>query len=463
MEINKIIEELKDDLIDSTAELIKIKSIEDEAKEGKPYGEGVASALEKALEISEKLGFKTVNVDGYVGYAEYGEGDEYVGVLGHLDLVPEGDGWKYPPYAAEIHDGKMYGRGTTDDKGPIMAALYGLKAIKEAKLPLSKKVRILFGTNEETGSNEIEHYLAKEKPPVLGFTPDAEYPIIYAEKGITIFDVVKKLEIKSDKAIKLKYIKGGEASNMVPDYCEAGIECPDTDMIIRSVEYCANRNGIELTAEEKDGLVVVKSFGLSAHGSTPEIGKNAIMQMFKFLAELPLGHCDELQFIRFFNNNVGNETDGKSFGVDLEDEPSGKLSFNVGTISMENNEIKMSLNLRYPVTYKAEDLMEKFNKKIEGTGIKIENFQDQKPLYFDDKHPLIKSLQKVYKEQTGKEPELLAIGGGTYAKEMPNMVAFGPLFPGEPDVIHKKDEYIELENLVLNSKIYGHAIYELAK
>ncbi|EPY2293859.1 MAG: dipeptidase PepV [Clostridium botulinum] len=463
MEINKIIEELKDDLIDSTTELIKIKSIEGEAKEGKPYGEGVASALEKALEISEKLGFKTVNVDGYVGYAEYGEGDEYVGVLGHLDLVPEGDGWKYPPYAAEIHDGKMYGRGTTDDKGPIMAALYGLKAIKEAKLPLSKKVRILFGTNEETGSNEIEHYLAKEKPPVLGFTPDAEYPIIYAEKGITIFDVVKKLEIKNDKAIKLKYIKGGQASNMVPDYCEAGIECPDTDMIIRSVEYCANRNGIELTAEEKGALVVVKSFGLSAHGSTPEIGKNAIMQMFKFLAELPLGHCDELQFIRFFNNNVGNETDGKSFGVDLEDEPSGKLSFNVGTISMENNEIKMSLNLRYPVTYKAEDLMKKFNKKIEGTGIEVENFQDQKPLYFDDKHPLIKSLQKVYKEQTGKEPELLAIGGGTYAKEMPNIVAFGPLFPGEPDVIHKKDEYIELENLVLNAKIYGHAIYELAK
>jgi len=463
LEINKIIEELKDDLIDSTAELVKIKSIEGEAKEGKPYGEGVANALEKALEVSEKLGFKTVNVDGYVGYAEYGEGDEYVGVLGHLDLVPEGDGWKYPPYAAEIHDGKMYGRGTTDDKGPIMAALYGLKAIKEAKLPLSKRVRILFGTNEETGSNEIEHYLAKEKPPVLGFTPDAEYPIIYAEKGITIFDVVKKLEIKNDKAIKLKYIKGGQASNMVPDYCEAGIECPDTDMIIRSVEYCANRNGIELTAEEKGGLVVVKSFGLSAHGSTPEIGKNAIMQMFKFLAELPLGHCDELQFIRFFNNNVGNETDGKSFGVDLEDEPSGKLSFNVGTISMENNEIKMALNLRYPVTYKAEDLMEKFNKKIEGTGIKVENFQDQKPLYFDDKHPLIKSLQKVYKEQTGKEPELLAIGGGTYAKEMPNIVAFGPLFPGEPDVIHKKDEYIELENLVLNAKIYGHAIYELAK
>ncbi|EJO5348087.1 dipeptidase PepV [Clostridium botulinum] len=463
MQINKIIDELKEDLINSTAELVKIKSLEGEPKEGKPYGEAVASALEKALEISEKLGFKTVNVDGYVGYAEYGEGDEYIGVLGHLDIVPEGEGWKYPPYGAEIHDGKMHGRGTTDDKGPIIAALYGLKAIKEAKLPLSKKVRILFGTNEETGSNEIEHYLSKEKPPIAGFTPDAEYPIIYAEKGITIFDVVKDLEVKSNKPIKLKYIKGGEASNMVPDYCEAGIECPDADMIIRSVEYCANRNDIKLTAEEKEGLVVIKSFGIAAHGSTPEIGKNAIMQMFKFLSELPLGHCDELQFIRFFNKNVGEETDGKSFGVDLQDEPSGKLSFNIGTISMANNQIRMSLNLRYPVTHKVEELMDKFNKKIEGTGIKVENLEDQKPLYFDSEHPLVKSLQKVYQEQTGKEGELLAIGGGTYAKEMPNIVAFGPIFPGEPDVIHKKNEYIELENLVLNSKIYGHAIYELAK
>ncbi|ENK1244954.1 dipeptidase PepV [Clostridium sporogenes] len=465
MEINKIIEELKEDLIDSTAELVKIKSIEGEAKEGKPYGEGVATALEKALEISEKLGFKTVNVDGYVGYAEYGEGDDYIGVLGHLDLVPEGDGWKYPPYGAEIHDGKMYGRGTTDDKGPIMAALYGLKAIKEAKLPLSKKVRILFGTNEETGSNEIAHYLAKEKPPILGFTPDAEYPIIYAEKGITRFDVVKKLETKSDKQIKLKYVKGGDAPNIVPDYCEAGIECPDPDMIIKSVEYCANKNGIDLKAKEKEGLVVVESVGVAAHGSTPEIGKNAIMQMFKFLADLPLGHCDELQFIRFFNNNVANETDGKSFGVCLEDEPSGKTSFNVGIVSMNNDELRLALDIRYPVTYKAEDLMERFNKKIEGTGIEIEkeNFENLPPLYFNAEHKLIKSLQKVYKEQTGKEPTLLAIGGGTYAKDMPNMVAFGPIFPGDPDIIHKKNEYIKIEDLILNAKIYGHAIYELAK
>ncbi|WP_050606512.1 dipeptidase PepV [Clostridium niameyense] len=463
MELNSIVDGFKEEIIKSTQDLVKIRSVQDEPREGKPFGEGVASALDKALEISKELGFKTVNLDGYVGYAEYGSGEEYVGVLGHLDVVPEGDGWKYPPYEAEIHDNKMYGRGTMDDKGPIVSALYGLKAIKEAKIPLSKKVRIIFGTNEETGSTEIPHYMEREKAPIAGFTPDGEYPIIYAEKGITIFNVVKDLKTKSTKDMKIKYIKGGHRANMVPEHCEAGIECVDTDMIIRSAEFFANRTGINLKAEEKQGLVVVTSEGVAAHGSVPHMGKNAIMQMFKFLAELPLGYCDALQFIRFFNNNVGSETDGVSFGVNLEDQQSGKLSFNVGTVSMDEDRISMTLNLRYPVTYTSEQLMEKFNNKLEGTDIRIENFVDQKPLYFDKNHPLIKSLQKVYKEQTGQEPELLAIGGGTYAKEMPNIVAFGPMFPGGPDLIHQANEHIEIEELILNAKIYANAIYELAK
>lgn len=463
MELNNIVDGFKEEIIKSTQELVKIKSVQDEAKEGKPFGEGVASALDKALEISKELGFKTVNLDGYVGYAEYGSGEEYVGVLGHLDVVPEGDGWKYPPYEAEIHDDKMYGRGTMDDKGPIVAALYGLKAIKEANIPLSKKVRIIFGTNEETGSTEIPHYMEREKAPIAGFTPDGEYPIIYAEKGITTFNVVKDLKIKSTKDIKIKYIKGGLRPNMVPEHCEAGIECMDTDMVIRSAEFFANKTGINLKAEEKQGLVVVTSEGVAAHGSVPHMGKNAIMQMFKFLAELPLGYCDALQFIRFFNNNVGSETDGVSFGVNLEDKQSGKLSFNVGTVSMNEDKVSMTLNLRYPVTYTSEQLMEKFNNKLEGTDIRVENFFDQKPLYFDKNHSLIKSLQKVYKEQTGQEPELLAIGGGTYAKEMPNIVAFGPMFPGGPDLIHQANEYIEIEELILNAKIYANAICELAK
>lgn len=191
MILDQYVDILKDELVKSTQEIIKIKSTEGEPKPGMPYGEGPGKALEKALMIADSLGFKTKNVDGYVGYAEYGEGDEMVGVLGHLDVVPEGDGWDYPPYGAEIHDGKIYGRGATDDKGPIMASLYALKAIKDSGLKLSKRVRILFGTNEETGSKEIEYYLKHDEAPTIGFTPDANYPVIYAEKGITMFEVVK--------------------------------------------------------------------------------------------------------------------------------------------------------------------------------------------------------------------------------------------------------------------------------
>ena len=463
MELNKRIDELREDLIKSTQEVLRIKSVEDVAVPGKPYGEGVNKALEAALNIAKKLGFKTVNLDGYIGYAEVGEGEEYIGVLGHLDVVPEGEGWLYPPYAAEIHDGKIYARGSLDDKGPIMASLYGLKAVVDSGLSISKKVRVIFGTNEETGSGEIEHYLKKEKPPILGFTPDAEYPMIFAEKGITIFNLVKDLDVKPSKGINIKSIKGGLKANMVPEYCEAILETEDGDAIISDAAAFAERTGFDVRAEVVDNLVVIKSFGVAAHGSLPQLGKNAIMQLFAFLENLELGKSDIAEFISFFNKNVGMEVYGKSFGIGLKDEESGKLSFNAGVIDMNEDKVTFILNLRYPVTNTYEDMMKPFNARIQGTGMRVENMMHQEPLYFPKDHELIKILQKVYVEQTHLDATPIAIGGGTYAKEMPNIVAFGPIFPGKPDLDHQVNEYIEVEDLVMNAKIYAHAIYELAK
>ncbi len=463
MELNKLIDAMKEDIVKSTQEVIRIKSIESEPKPGMPFGEGVAKALECALNTAKNLGFHTVNLDGYVGYAEYGQGEDYVLALGHLDVVPEGDGWIYPAYGAEIHDGKMYGRGTTDDKGPIMATLYGMKAIKDAKLPVSKRIRVLFGTNEETGSKELEHYLEKEKAPVAGFTPDADYPIINGEKGITIFNIVKDFNKANSSDNSLKYVKGGSVANIVPDYCEAGIIAKDAKNIMIALDAFAKLMDYKLSCELKEDVVIIKSIGEAAHGSTPEIGKNAIMQLVAFLGTVDLGSNDMSTFVQFLNKNIGMETHGESFGVCLEDENSGKLSFNVGVITMDENSATMTLNLRYPVTNKLEDMMSPFNNRIEGTGIRVEKFEHQKPLYFSPDSPIIKALQKVYAEQTGEEAKLLSIGGGTYAKEMPNTVAFGPMFPGEPDTIHKKNEYITIDNLIKNAKIYAHALYELAK
>lgn len=463
MKLNERLDEMKEDIIKATQELVRIKSVAGERKDGMPFGEGPTKALDYCLELCKQLGFKTVNMDNYIAYAEYGEGEEYVAVLGHVDVVPEGDGWEYEPYSAEIKDNKIYGRGTMDDKGPIIASIYGLKAIKDINHKLSKKIRIIFGTNEESGSGEeIECYFKTEKPPVSGFTPDAEYPIINGEKGITIFDLVKDLN-NNEAGSTIKYIKGGQKANMVPDYCEAGILINDQNIVINLAKEFKDRTGYDIRVEPEDEVVVIKSFGMSAHASLPNLGKNAIMQLLAFLGQIPLGDNDIMNFIRFMNKHIGMEVNGESFGVGLQDEVSGKLSFNVGVISVENNLARMTLNLRYPVTCTYEDMMKGINSTIEGTGIRVENMEHQRPLYFPKDHETIKILSKVYEEQTGEKAELLAIGGGTYAKEMPNIVAFGPIFPGEPDLDHQPNEYIKIEHLIKNSKIYAHAMYELAK
>lgn len=462
MDLNIKIEEMSQEIIKSTQGIVRIKSVEGEPREGMPFGEGPYNALKYALDLSERFGFKAVNLENYIGYAEYGEGEEYIGVLGHLDVVPEGDGWVYPSYGAEIHDGKIYGRGTMDDKGPIISALYGLKAIKDSQIKLSKKVRIIFGTNEESGCGEIEHYFKTEKAPVAGFTPDAEYPIINGEKGLTIFDFVKDLNFVGNNDV-IKYIKGGQKANMVADYCEAGVITNQVQKVLLYAHNFKEITGYDVTAEVKNDMVVIKSVGVSAHGSTPELGKNAIMQLFGFIEQLGFEDSDILDFIKFYNEYVGLETDGEAFGVGLRDDVSGNLSFNVGTIDINEDRAKMTVNLRYPVTCTFEEMMKGVNATLQGSGIRVENMEHQKPLYFPEDHPIIKTLSKVYEEQTGAKSSLLSIGGGTYAKEMPNIVAFGPLFPGEPELIHQANEYIKIENLIKNTKIYAQAIYELAK
>jgi succinyl-diaminopimelate desuccinylase len=463
MHINKKIEELQSEIISSVQELVRIKSVQEEAQACMPFGPGIAQALANVLEKAARMGFKTVNMDGYIGYVEYGEGEDYIAVLGHLDVVPEGEGWNYPPYGAEIHNGKIFGRGTMDDKAPLIAVLYSLKALKDLKIPLTRKVRLIFGTNEESGCRDIEYYLQKEKAPLCGFTPDAHYPIIYAEKGITIFELVKELDITAEEGLRVIFIKGGHRANMVPDYCEAAIAAADKEQIIQAAVEYMSRTGIKLEASLQDDLILLKCQGFAAHGSLPEIGKNAVMYMLRFLAGLPLGEGEVKDLLKFLDTYIGLETDGKSFGVALEDKESGKLSFNVGAIQLTEAKLIMALNLRYPVTFTYEDMMTPFYRRIGDTGLRIENMIHQKPLFFPTGHPLVKTLQKVYTEQTGQEATLLAIGGGTYAKTIPNIVAFGPIFPGEPDLDHQSNEYIRIEHLLLNASIYAHALYELAR
>ncbi len=455
--LNAKIISMKDEIVKSVQDCVKIKSIEQDPKDDMPFGEGIHRALEYCLRLSESLGFKTVNVDNMIGYAEYGQGDEMIAVLGHLDVVPEGDGWTYPPYEAEIHNGKIYGRGTTDDKGPIIGALYALKAIKDLNIPLKRRVRLFFGLNEETGSKCVKYYVDKGgEVPVAGFTPDAEYPIINGEKGIVTCKYIKKLNQCGDLIIKS--IKGGIAANVVPDFAE--IEIALTDNKRELTEKLAEKTE-EIKLEEKENSIFIKCYGISAHGSTPEKGKNAITHLMMFLGKLDFtGEFKE--FIDYFNSNIGTDLNGEKLGIYMEDDISGKFIFNLGTISGNENEISLEINMRYPVTSKYEDFIEKFKEKMNLGKFEEVYLRHKNSLYVSPDTEFIKKLQKVYEEQFGERAELISIGGGTYAKSMENIVAFGPIFKGQPMVEHKPDEYIEIDSLMKNVLVMAEAIKELA-
>ncbi|AZR72117.1 dipeptidase PepV [Anoxybacter fermentans] len=465
MDLLARVDNMRDQIIKSTQELVRIRSVEEEAQPGMPFGKGVNDALEYVLKLSEEMGFKTKNLDGYAGHAEIGEGDEIVGILVHLDVVPEGSNWTYPPYGGEIHDNKIYGRGTIDDKGPAIAALYAMKAVLDSGIPLKKRVRIIFGTDEESGWEGIKYYLKHEEAPTIAFAPDAEYPAIHGEKGILIFNLEKEFKnncTACDDGIRIVSIKGGNAPNMVPDYCEAVLAGNDLSKVREAMETYAKENEVHLEWEEKDGQAVIKSHGVSAHGSLPESGQNAISQLMVFLASLDLSSCDLCDFIKFYAKKIGMEYYGQSIGCGIEDDVSGKLIFNVGLIDLTEEKAKVVVNIRYPVTSSAEEVYSGIEKELEGTGIKLVKGEHMKPLYVPADDELVVKLMDVYRELTGDDRAPITIGGGTYARAVTKAVAFGPLFPGQPELAHQKDEFIGVDDLILNTKIYAKAIVALA-
>lgn len=463
--LESLIESMKNEIVKSTQELIKIKSVEDEAKPGMPFGEGVGKALEYSLKLGKNLGLKVENVDGYAGHIEYGEGDEIVAVLVHLDVVPEGKNWTYPPYGGEIHNGKIYGRGAIDNKGPAVACIYGLKAIKDAGLKLNRRIRIILGTNEESSWKGIKYYFDKIKEkPVCGFSPDAEYPIINREKGILVFKMVKDLTEENRGSIIVRSIKGGDRPNVVPDYCEAVLEIKSgEDAFLKAFEEYKNKRNADIEMDRGNQHYIIKSRGKSAHGSLPHKGKNAITQLFGFLSKLDSIEGDVGEIIKFVSQKIDDEHDGKSLGIALEDDASGKLVFNLGTISLDENRCELGINIRYPVTFTEEDVFGKLEETLKPYSIKIVNVEHQKPLFVPEDNFLVKKLQQVYKEVTEEDPYLIAIGGGTYARSIENAVAFGPLFPGQEELAHQKDEHISIDDLITNAKIYARAMYELAR
>lgn len=460
MKYLKDIDKYKKEIINSVQNSIKIKSVEEDPKPGMPFGVGPYKALDHILKLGKSMGFKVKNLDGYAGYIEYGEGKETLGILGHVDVVPEGNGWEYPPYGGEIHDGKIYGRGALDDKGPTIAALYGMKILKDNKVNLSKKVRLIVGANEETNWKCMEYYFSKEKFPDIAFTPDANFPVIHAEKGV--MNVELTYNMKSEELVEFS---AGVAANVVPEKAMIKLKLKEIEKFEDILKKNIEKYNLNIKYTINENILNIEGRGITAHGSTPEKGVSALDQLMKSLEGMSFENKDLNDFINLYNEKFAFEYNGTNLGIGFEDDIVGKLTVNIGLLKLESNQLKMTLDIRYPVKNNSEEILTNLKENLEDTKFKIQLIDDSlKPLYVPKEDFLVKKLMEVYKIETGDtKAKPMAIGGATYARVMKNAVAFGPVLPGMKELAHQKNEYIEIEHLMKLTKIYSKAIYELAK
>ncbi|NLN50794.1 MAG: dipeptidase PepV [Acholeplasmataceae bacterium] len=445
----------KAEIIEKTVELLKINSemtgfdLESKA----PFGPGINEALQLMLNLGAQDGFATLNADGYAGHIEYGNQDEYIGMIGHLDVVPAGSNWDYPPYEAKIVDGKIYARGAMDDKGPTMAAYFAMKIIKELDLPLSKRIKLILGTDEETAWRCVDYYFKKfPEQPVFGFIPDAGFPLTYAEKGI--LNVKVNVQVEKNNILDFK---AGLRANMVPD--QATVTLADLKLKDKFLRYLS-QNKYQGFAEIKDEQLSLTISGQSAHGSKPEKGVNAAYLLINFLIENETTN----EFTDLVNTYLIAGLDGKKMGVDHYDNETGSVTVNAGVFNLVDDVYEIVLNIRYPNGVDPEDFIKRLTQAFNSLDADVEVLSHQKRLYINPDNENIQTILNVYKKHTGdQDAKPLTTGGGTFARAMENSVAFGPGFPGKPSYIHQPNEYLEIEDLLKMTMIYAESLYELAK
>lgn len=451
----------KDELILELQQLIQIESVLDEegATESAPFGKGPLKALQFMLDKGAQQGFITKNVDNIAGHIEMGEGEDILGILCHVDVVPAGDSWTYPPFKGEIADGKIYGRGAIDDKGPTMAAWLAMKMVKDAGIKLNKRVRMIIGTDEESGFRCVEGYFEKEEMPAIGFAPDADFPMINAEKGIAVLDFSQQCPINKDE--ELVAFQSGQRTNMVPDFAKAIVQNLPKEVESEFQKFLEkNMTEGTLTKEENRYIIAIK--GKSAHALEPEKGINAAVLLSKFLQGFITTDASK-QFVSFMVNAFENDHYGTNLKLNYYDEVSGQTTLNPGVVLFHNEHGgRIQVSMRYSVSYPFEQKITEAGHLLSSYGFALDVASNSAPHYVAEDELLVQTLLKVYRKHTGDLSKPLSTGGGTYARTMEKGVAFGMLFPGEPDVAHQVDEFVVIENLIKAAAIYAEAIVELA-
>ena len=449
MDTKKTIHSLSDEILENLGRLVAIDSQLGTPAEGMPFGEGPAKALAEGLKIAEELGFKTVNLDNYCGYAEMGEGEEIVGIAGHLDIVPVGGDWTYDPFKLTREGDHVYGRGTTDDKGPVLEALYAMKLLRDSGVKLNKRVRLIMGCNEETGSKCMEHYNEVAEEVSCGFTPDANFPCIHGEKGMVMMTAYSK-------NTRIISMNGGFVSNAVCDTCNTVVPA-EAGLKDKLEAALAGTKLQEYKVTEENGEISIYAKGVPAHASTPTLGVNAAGVTFECLAKA--GFEDD--FVKFYNEHIGTACDGSGLGLKFADE-FGELTLCNGIVKTEDGVISSTIDIRVPVTLKADEVRKMCADRLEDENGRIEVHMIGDALFFPRESPLVNALYKAYVDVTGDaENKPMVIGGGTYAKSLKNIIAFGPEKPGIDYRIHSADEFILVSGMEEAVLVYMEAIKNL--
>ena len=444
-------------LIESNREQIAIPSVEGSPAPGAPFGTAVAQALDHILSLGSRMGFHVENHEGYIGIIEWGEG-EVLGVLSHVDVVPPGDlsAWDSKPSEMTARDGFLIGRGVADDKGPLLSCLYGMWALKELGFTPNKCVRIIIGTNEESGWGCMTYYKKHFQPPAYSFSPDGMYTVVNREKGILRLTLQKRL------ACGAVEIEAGEASNLVPAHAEARLAVPAA-ALRAAVNAWTAPEGMHFEVRETENGTEILCTGKNAPSHSPDKGVSAIDGLMHVLATVSDAPAELREVSSQILTLMGAAPDGAAMGIACSDDVSGSLTTNLGLLSLKDGLLTLTLDVRTPVTVDLDGICSKIVQRFEALGFEKTDVHPKYPLYVPADTEFIQTLCRVYEDVTGNEAVLSAIGGGTYARAFQNCVCFGAVYPGETLTVHSPNERTAKVNILLNTCMYGKAIYELTK
>ena len=429
IDFRKVIEKNKEQFYQDLDKVMQVESVKGVPAEQAPFGEGPKEALKTVIMLGQKYGFKTAIVNDAVGYAQWGERDEYVGVVGHLDVVPAGEGWSFPPFKLSKKDQRLYGRGILDNKGPILACLFGLKLLKELDIPIKKTIRIVFGTDEESGSSDIPLYLSEERAPSFGFTPDCKYPVVYGERGIVNYEILTP--IPEDNLKLLGEFIGDQARDHVPD------------------ELSVTING-----------KTINVVGKKSPSNAPELGLNAITLLAEKINQEKLVSGKLEDYFSWILKSLANQHHGEGLGIDFSDADSGKLMITPYQLVKMDSQLSLSVAIRYPVSVTEDEVTKALEKHLP-LGSQLNVIRRIKSSHFPKDNVNVQKLTNVYEDVTGLDGTPVTTTGATYARSIPNIVAFGPSFPKQKGIAHNQNEYMDEEDLLLNMEIYMYAMLAL--